>query len=175
MAPVDEGQPRGEDRIINITFEWAKQVLGMLLIAELLTTFLCGCCASSLSTWVGSGCAGKIGFLDFVTWTAFLNILIDMIIRILGLWERLLWIFRHPVVHLVLCGLAVAGFLIASSLVASCSKYVYNGGAAVAAAIFGFISLILFGFEAFLHFKRYRNMESEGRRQTEEHGKADII
>lgn len=164
-----------ENQLIKITFDWVKTPIGILIISELIVTFLCACCASSLSTWVGSGCAGKIGFLDFVAWTAFLNILINMIIRILGLWERLLWVFRHPAVHLVLCCLAVVGFLIASSLVASCQGHVYNGGTAVAAAVFGFIAIFLFAIEAYLDFKRYRNMESEGRKQTEEDVKADVI
>lgn len=174
MAPVDHYEARDEDRSINITLEWAKQILGMILIAEFWTTFLCGCCASSLTTWFGSGCAGKISFLSSVAWTAFVNILITILIRVLGLWERLLWLVRHPMFRTSLCGLAVFAFLVASSLVASCTDYVYNGGTAVAAAIFGFVSLVLFAVDGFLHFRRYRNMETEGRRQTEEQGKADI-
>lgn len=176
MAPLNENEQH-ENRFIKITFDWIRTPLGMLLIGELVMSFLCGCCEASLSTWYGSGCAGKIAFLGTVTWTAFLNILIDMIIKILGLWERLLWIFRHPLVHLALCGLAIFGYLLSSALVASCSSsaYVFNSGAAVAASIFGFVCLGLFACEAFLHFKRYRNMQSEGRHQTEEEVKADVI
>ncbi|XP_031569283.1 uncharacterized protein LOC116303820 [Actinia tenebrosa] len=180
MAPYEEdgGERPNDDRLIKINFEWVKVVLGQIAIAELVLTFLCGCCSSSVSWYISSGCGGKIGFLDFVAWTAFLNILIDLIIHTLGLWERLLWIFRHPAVHFVLCCLAVLGFLIGSSLVASCSKDngVYNPGAGVAASIFGYICLVLFGVEAYLHFMKYRNMESEGRRQTgSEDAKADVI
>lgn len=181
MAPYDEDtreRRQNDDHFINITFEWVKELLGKIAIAEFILTFFCGCLSSSVSWYNGSSCGGKIGFLDFVAWTAFINILIDLIIRILGLWERLLWIFRHPLVHLVLCGLAVLGFLIGSSLVASCSSNnrVYNPGTGVAATIFGFVCLVLFAVEAYLHFMKYRNMESEGRRQTSsEDAKADVI
>ena len=173
MAPHDASTGEAERRenypLIHITFEWVNTLLGKIAIAELVLTFLCGCISSSVSLY--SCGVGKIGFLDFVAWTAFLNILIDIIIRSLGLWEHLFWICRHPAVHGVLCCLAVIGFLIGSSLVASCT-----GGTSVAATIFGYVCLILFGFEAFLHYRRYRNMESEGRRQTSsEDAKADVI
>ncbi|XP_032231483.2 uncharacterized protein LOC116614507 [Nematostella vectensis] len=178
---VDGGRPQQQqqdDHLIKIDFEWIKTTFGKLLIAELLLCFLCGACASSVVSWANSGCPGRMGFLDFVAWTAFLNLLIDLILRILGLWSRIHWVFHHPMLHLILSLLAVLGFLIGSSLSASCAKasLTRNHGAAAAGAVFGFVCLILFSIEAFLHFRRYKNMEAEARQQTtSDEFKADVI
>ena len=156
-----------------IRFSWdyiAKTWIGKLKVAELVFTLLAGACGSSVISYVAQcNCASKFGFFDFVAWTAFINALIDMIIHLIGLWERLLWIFRHPAVYLVLCLLAVLGFLIGSSLAASCAKnwcVTTSKSTAGAAAFFGFVCLALFAFEAFLHFRIYRSMQDEARQQS---------
>lgn len=148
----------------HITKTW----IGRLKAAELVLTLLAGACGSSVYSYAYCNCASKFGFFDFVAWTAFINALIDMIIHLLGLWERLLWIFRHPAVFSVLCLMAVVGFLIGSSLAASCAKdsCVTSRSTAGAAAFFGFVCLAVFAVECFLHFKAYRSMQSEAQQQS---------
>ena len=155
------------DGFINFSLDYiTKTWIGRLKAAELVLTLLAGACGSSVGSY-SHHCATKFGFFDFVAWTAFINALIDMIIHLLGLWERLLWIFRHPAVYTVLCLLAVVGFLIGSSLAASCANHFVNSaGAAGAAAFFGFVCLAVFAVECFLHFKAYRSMQSEARQQS---------
>ena len=165
MAERQQGDGFLQPSLDYITKTW----VGKLKVAELVLTLLAGACGSSVVSYVNScSCAPKFGFFDFVAWTAFINALIDMIIHLLGLWERLLWIFRHPAVYTVLCLLAVLGFLIGSSLAASCSKEwcVTSKSTAGAAAFFGFACLALFAFEAFLHFRTYRSMQDEARQQS---------
>ena len=100
-----------------------KTWVGKLKVGELVFPLLAGACGSSVLSYVKAcSCAPKFFFFDTVAWTAFINALIDMIIHLLGLWERLLWIFQHPAVYRVLCVLAVIGFLIGSSLATSCAK-----------------------------------------------------
>ena len=158
------------DGFIQFSLDYiTKTWLGKLKVAELVLTLLAGVCGSAVVSYVDAcSCASKMGFFGFVAWTAFVNALIDMIIHLVGLWERLLWIFRHPAVFLVLCLLAVVGFLIGSSLAASCAKdwCVTRKGTAGAAAFFGFVCLALFAVEAFLHFRIYRSMQDEARQQS---------
>ena len=64
--------------------------------------------------------------------------------------------------------LAVIGFLIGSSLAASCAKdvCVTQKSAAGAASFFGFVCLALFALECYLHCMEYRSMQSEARQQS---------
>ncbi|KAM7440972.1 hypothetical protein ABFA07_009958 [Porites harrisoni] len=159
-----------QDGFINFSLDYIiKTWVGKLKVGELVFTLLAGACGSSVISYDNScSCAPKFGFFDFVAWTAFINALINMIIHLLGLWERLLWIFRHSAVHTVLCFLAVIGFLIGSSLAASCAKdgCVTQKSTAGAASFFGFVCLALFALECFLHFMEYRSMQSEAHQQS---------
>ena len=158
------------DEFIKFTPEYITNTLiGKLKCAELVFTLLAGACGLSVYSVINAcHCSSKFGFFDFVAWMAFINAAIDMIIHLLGLWDRLLWIFRHPAVFTVLCALAVVGFLIGSSLGASCAKdrCVESKSTAGAAAFFGFVCLALFAVECFLHFKAYRSMREEARQQS---------
>jgi len=159
---------RQGDGFIKFSLDYITEtLLGKLKVAELIFTLLAGACGSATDYYT-CGCGAKLGFFNFVAWTAFINALIDMIIHLLGLWDRLLWIFRHAAVYLVLCLLAVVGFLITSSLAASCAKVrcVPSKSTAGAAAFFGFVCLALFAVEAFLHFRSYRTMQDEARQQS---------
>ena len=163
------------DYFIKFTPEFiTKTLIGKVKCAQLVFTLLAGACGSSVISYVPAcSCAPKISFLDFVAWTAFISALIDMIIHLLGLWERLVWIFRHPAIYAVLCAMAVVGFLIGSSLAASCAKEmcVTSASTAGAASFFGFVCLVLFGVEAFLQFQEYRGMQQEARHQSSEETK----
>lgn len=165
MAAQQQG-----DGFIKFTPEYITNTLiGKLKCVELVCTLLAGAIGSSVISYVNTcNCASKFGFFDFVAWTAFITALIDMIIHLLGLWDRLLWIFRHPAVYAVLCALAVLGFLIGASLGASCARdgCVTQASTAGAAAFFGFVCLALFAVEALLHFKAYRSMQDEARQQS---------
>lgn len=157
------------DDFIKFTPDFiTKTLIGKVKCAQLVFTLLAGACGSSVISWYNCKCGPKFGFFDFVAWTAFINALIVMIIHLLGLWERLLWIFRHPAIHATLCVLAVVGFLIGSSLAASCAKdlCVTSKSTAGAASFFGFVCLALFAVEAILQFQEYRGMQQEARHQS---------
>ena len=176
---ADQQRGTRADEFIKFTPEYITETLiGKLKCAELLFTLLAGACGSSVISYINTcNCAPKFGFFDFVAWTAFINAAIDMIIHLLGLWDRLLWICRHPAVYAILCAMAVVGFLIGSSLAASCAKMwcVTSKSTAGAAAFFGFVCLVLFALEAFLQFKEYRSMQDEARQQTSGESKPDYI
>ena len=163
MAAQEDG--KSEDVSINISLDYITETwVGKLKVAELVFTLVGAVCGSLVECHDRCGCSRKMGFFDFVAWTAFINVLIDMMIHVLGLWDtihvlwlwdKLLWIFRHPAVYTVLCFLAVVGFLIGSSVAASATENrCSSSSAAVGAAVFfGFVCLVLFAVECFLHFK----------------------
>lgn len=159
---------------IQFTLDYiTKTWIGKLKCAELVFSLLAGACGAGVIPWSNCNCGNKVSFSNFVAWTTFINALIDVIIHLIGLWERFIWWFRHPVLYLILCGLAVVGFLIGASLAASCVNLscVTNPNTAGAAAFFGFVCLALFAAECFLHFQKYRSMQQEARHQSSGGGK----
>ena len=157
------------DGLIKFSLDFiTKTSLGKLKAAEIVFTLLAGACGLSVLSYIHCNCNPKVRFFNSVAWTALINALIDMVIHLIGLWERLYWIFRHPALFLVLCILADLGFLIGSSLVASCSteSCVKNPKTAAAAAFFGFVCLVLFAVETYFNLKLYRGMEEEAKQQS---------
>ena len=160
---------RRGDGFITFSLDFiTKTWMGKLKVAEVVFTLLTGACSSSVLSYYECNCAPRFSFLDCIAWIAFINALIDMIIHLLGLWERIVWIDRHPAVLLVFNLLAVVCFLICSSLAASCAKYrcVTSKSTAGAAAFFGFVCFTLFAVEAFLHFRIYKSIQDEARQQS---------
>ena len=157
------------DGVIKFSLDYiTKTWLGKLKAAEIVLTLLAGAWGSAVVYDVNCNCALKMGFFNFVSWAAFINALSDMIVHLIGLWERLQWIFRHPAELLVLCVLAVVGFLIGSSLAVWCAKdwCVTSKTTPGAVAFLGFVCMALFAVEAFLHFRIYRSMRNEAWQQS---------
>lgn len=174
LLNVNMADQRG-DGFIQFTPDYiTKTWLGRLKCTEVIFSLLAGACGAGVLSWPGCNCVSKVSFSNFIAWTAFVNALIDMIIHLAGLWERLIWWFRHPALYLILCGLAVVGFLIGASLAASCATQtcVSNPGTAGAAAFFGFACLALFAAECCIHFQKYRSMQQEAQHQSSSGGKA---
>lgn len=174
LLNVNMADQRG-DGFIQFTLDYiTKTWLGRLKCTEVIFSLLAGACGAGVLSWPGCNCVSKVSFSNFIAWTAFVNALIDMIIHLAGLWERLIWWFRHPALYLILCGVAVVGFLIGASLAASCATQtcVSNPGTAGAAAFFGFACLALFAAECCIHFQKYRSMQQEAQHQSSSGGKA---
>ena len=157
------------DGFMTFSLEFiTKTWMGKLKVAEVVFTLLTGACSSSVLSYLTCNCAPRFSFLDWIAWIAFINALMDMIMHLLGLWERIVWIHRHPAVLLVLNLLAVVCFFVCSSLAASCAKAwcVTSKSTAGVAAFFGFVCFALFAVEAFFHFRIYRSIQNEARQQS---------
>lgn len=164
---ADEGKGSGggamnQDIDLNADY-FIRTLYGRLVLIELILTLICGSCASGTASY---GCGGHYGFLAFVAWTALINLLIFAILKLIGLWDkfRMVWIFPHPIIPVIFYSLAVVGFLIGSCLAASCAGG--STGAGTAAAIFGFVSLVVFGIELFFAVKAFRSSEHEAQQQA---------
>ena len=141
---------------------------GRLKLAEVIATFLAGVI---LPTTVYSY-TGVFSFFNFVTWTSFINALIDLILHLFSLWDRTVNIFplvcSAPEVFVILCGIACLAFLLASALVAGFAHYSVAATRAGVAAFFGFLCMVLFGAEAFfVHYIAFRRGRRDNVRQEE--------
>ena len=140
--------------------EWA----GRLKVAEMIATFLAGVILPSLVY----GHGGVFTFFDFVVWTSFINILIDLFLHLFSLWNHIMYICRAPEVYVALCAVACFSFLLSSALVAGYSNYSYGRTRAAVSAFFGFLCMCMFGVEAFfIHFQAYRRGKMQNVRQEE--------
>eukprot|EP00794_Sanderia_malayensis_P007937 gene7937-8792_t len=136
---------------------------GRLKLAEIVITFLAGVCLPNTAYKH----TGAFSFFSFVAWTSFINCMIDMFLHLTSLWDRILYICRAPEVYMVLCAIASAMFLLASSIVAAFVNHSTNSDAASASAFFGFVGMVLFGIEAYLHYTTYRRGRRDNVRQDE--------
>lgn len=154
---------RSQEIELNTDY-FIKTLFGRLVLIELVITLICGACSSGTLSY--SYCPGHYGFLAFVAWTSFLNLLIFAILKLVGLWDRfrMFWIFPHPIIPVIFYTLAVVGFLIGSCLAASCANRATGSG--TAAAVFGFCCLFLFALELFFAFKAFRSSANEARQQA---------
>ena len=145
-----------------VRYEWG----GRLKVAEALGTFLAGVILPSTIYRHGS----VFTFFDFVVWTSFINVLIDLFLHLFSIWGHIMYICRAPEVYVALCSVASFSFLLSSALLAGFSNYSSDPTRAGVSAFFGFICACLFGVEAFfIHFLAYR----QGRGQTVRQDEAD--
>ena len=143
-----------------VRYEWG----GRLKVAEAICTFLAGVILPS--TVYGHG--GIFSFFDFVVWTSFINILIDLFLHLFSFWNHIMYICRAPEVYVALCSIACFSFMLSSALVAGFSNYSVEPTRAGFSALFGFICMVMFGVEAFfVHFTAFRRGKRQNVRQEE--------
>ena len=139
---------------------------GRIKVAEILCSFLAGVILPYSVYYYPS----RFSFFSFVTWTSFINAVIDLILHLTSLWERLIYICRAPEVYMVLDAIATFAFLLGSSLIAHAANLSGHTGNSGASAFFGFLCMILFGIEGFIHFQRWRQGRSDRQNPPSEEG-----
>lgn len=108
--------------------------------------------------------ASAIKFFIFVHTTAWIFIIIHILLNVLGLFHRLPLIVISNLTYLILCSIAGLVFLICSSV--TLSKY--NDWQVKTGSAFGLIATVLFIVEAVYHFIQHRRGDNR-----EEAGKAE--
>lgn len=137
---------------------------GKLKVAEAIGTFLAGVILPSSVYCKG----GVFSFFDFVVWTSFINIMIDLFLHLFSLWNHILYVCRAPEVYVALCSIASFSFMLSSALLAGFSSCSVNQTRAGVSALFGFLCMCIFGVEAyFVHFATYRRGKRQNVRQEE--------
>ena len=142
---------------------------GWLKLAEAIMTFLT---FVILSSFPGSYRA-EYEFLIFVATTAFIFVVLHIILCMVHVFEKLPAVLRHPVLGMVGCFLATLALLIGSAVVFAKGKD-YNLTELEASGICGFISTVLFFCEGLYFFFLYRRLtRRHAEEKMTEEGQAD--
>jgi hypothetical protein len=163
MAEEAKGTATGTDEerpFLDFKYLYTSWV-GRLKIAEFFTSLL----AAALVPHTVSKHSGGFDFMSFVAWTTFINVVIDIILHLVRVWEKLIFIHSYPQVMVCLCFLGSVSLLVASLVELGLSQYAEDPGLGYASAIFGLMCCLLLAFECFIHYRSYR--EKQLQRATE--------
>lgn len=130
---------------------------GRLKIAEFITSLLAGALVPST---VYKHAAG-FSFVSFVAWTTFINVVLDIILHLVRVWEKLLFVSRYPQVLVCLCFLGSISLFVAGIVEISISKYAKYPGLGYASAFFALACCALLAVECFYHYRRYRDAQHQ--------------
>ena len=149
---------RGEERpeifsgMIKIDVSYFNTWLGRVKILELLIITFAGCILPSV---IGVFFT-RYSFYTFVVWTGFMYIVVDLLLHVTSLWQRLPDMLTSSTVLFYPVLIGALAFLLSSSLVASVSDQLYPRSRATRSGISsacGLITTVLFLIESFLHYK----------------------
>lgn len=135
---------------------------GWLKLIEAIMTFLT---FVILSSFPGSYKA-EYEFLIFVATTAFIFVVLHIILRMVHVFEKLPAVLRHPILGIVGCFLAALALLIGSGVVFAKGKD-YGLNELEASGACGFIATVLFFLEGLYYVFLYRRLPKH--RAAEKH------
>ena len=112
----------------------------------------------------------ELEYLIFVATTAFIFVVLHIVLRITHLFEKLPSPLTHPMIGLVGCFLASL-FLLVGSAISFVQYHHYLYGSLKSSGICGFISTALFFFEGVYYIFLYRELSRRGKKEEllEEH------
>ena len=163
MADETKGHATGTEEqqpFLDFKYLYTSWV-GRFKIGEFFSSLLTGALVPGTVYKHGSG----FSFISFVAWTTFINVVIDIILHLVRVWEKLIFIHSYPQVMVCLCFLGSVSLLVASLLEIGISQYAEHPALGYASAIFGFMCCFLLAAECFIHYRSYR--EKQQQRATE--------
>jgi heme exporter protein D len=164
-AAAEQQQPSVQS-FLNLEF-FRDTWVGRLKIFELL---FCLITAALVPASVYGHEAG-FGFMSFVAWTAFICTLIDCFLHLIrDIWEKMVLLREHPEIYMVLCLLATIGLCLGSIIELAVANYAEDPHLARASGVFGFLVMLAFVIEAFLHFQSFKQKVEERRERQERSG-----
>ena len=156
-ATKERASGREEDRPF-LDFQYLTSTwVGRLKIAEFFTSLLAGALVPTTVFKHGAG----FSFMSFVAWTTFINVVIDIILHLVRLWDRLLFVHTYPQVLVCLCFLGSVSLFVAALVEVGISQYAEVPGLGYASAIFALMCCVLLAVECFLHYRGYRERQQE--------------
>ncbi|KAL9952892.1 hypothetical protein ACROYT_G040221 [Oculina patagonica] len=128
---------------------------GWLKLVEAIMTFLT---FVIMSSWPYTSDFQPGEFLIFVATTAFVFVVLHIILRMVHLFEKLPAALRHPILGIVGCFLVALLLLIGSAIVFAKGKPYSNLEELEASGVCGFISTVLFFLEGLYYVFLYRRL-----------------
>ncbi|KAG8177356.1 hypothetical protein JTE90_028352 [Oedothorax gibbosus] len=139
---------------IRFDASYAKTIPGLIKIAQCVVSLIGFICIQMVTHNFISSAAG---WYNFVAMTAFWVTLILIFGYIFHIIERLHWI-PWLLGELIFCSLWAVFFFIAACIVVAKSSQDAGWGAA---AFFGYVAMVLYGYEAFTKFQKWRAGETQ--------------
>jgi hypothetical protein len=131
-------------------FLWIVSTMeGVLKLIQFVTTFL----TFVILTAHEQSSQPYFEFLIFVGTTAWIFVILHIILKMTHIYEKLPYVLIQPRVSLALLLVAIISFLVATSVALG---YANADGVVIAAVSFGCITMFLFLFELIMIFVRYR-------------------
>ena len=147
---TDEQRP-----FLDFEYLYASWV-GRFKIAEFFTSLLAGALVPSAYKH-----GGAFTFMSWVAWTTFINVVLDIILHLVRVWEKLVFVRTYPQVLVCLCFLGSMSLGIAGVLEVFLSHYAEDPGLGYTSALFGFMCCVVLAIECFFHYKSYREKQQE--------------
>ena len=141
---------------LDFTYLYSSWV-GRFKIAEFFASLLAG---ALVPNTVYKHSAG-FGFVSFVAWTTFINVVIDIILHLVRVWDRLTFVRTYPQVLVCLCFLGSVSFLVAGLVEVGISQYAEHSGLGYVSAIFALMCCVLLALESFIHYRSYRAKQQQ--------------
>ena len=170
---------QGEERpgifggMIKLDASYFNTWLGRVKILELIFITLAGCILPSV---IGVFFT-RYSFYTFIVWTAFMYIVADVMLHITSLWRLLPGMCTSSAILMYPVLIGALAFLLGSSLVASVSDQLHTSSRETRSGLSsacGFITMILFLIEAFLHY-RQQNQSYEPTVSNNTNGGGQVI
>ena len=153
-----EPSSRTEENRPFLDFEYLySSWVGRFKIIEFVTSLLAGALVPSTVEKHGGG----FGFMSFVAWITFINVLIDIILHLVRVWEKLVFVHTYPQVMVCLCFLGSISLLVAGFVALGISQYATEPGLGYASAFFAFICCVVLGIECIFHYRSYRDKQHQ--------------
>lgn len=130
---------------------------GRFKIGEFFTSLLAG----ALVPYTVYKHVGGFSFMRFVAWMTFIPVLIDIILHLVRLWDKLVFVHTYPQALVVLCFLGAISFFVASLVEIGVSQYAKDPGLGYASAVFGLCCAALLALECFYCYRSYREKQRE--------------
>lgn len=137
--------------------------IGRLKIVEFFSSLLTG--ALVPTTVFRHGAA--FSFMSFVAWTTLINVVIDIILHLAYLWDKLTFLTDYPEILVGLCALGSFSFFLASVTELAVSSHAEDPNLGRASAVFGLVCFAALAIECYLYFCKYRNKTTERRERQE--------
>ena len=156
-ATREPASGREEDRPFldfnYLTSSW----VGRFKIAEFFTSLLAG----ALVPRTIYEHAGGFEFISFVAWTTFINVVIDIILHLVRVWDKLVFVETYPQVLVCLCFLGSVSLFVAGLVEVAVSQHAEDPSLGYASAVFALMCCLLLAVECFLHYKKYREKQEQ--------------
>lgn len=146
--------------IVDLSYLTGPSWFGRVKILQFLFVILAGIMTPSVTNGF---LFSRYAFFVFIVWTSFMYISLDLLLHLTSLWRRLPQLMTASAILVFPLIVGVVVFLIGSSLIASASHTLRGSQYTTSAlsATCGYFVMILYGVEAYLHFK-LMNSESQG-------------